>query len=98
VHAHRFQVTAESLAYRYRAGQPASLGERRSRAGEPRGQRASVEHHVRDPWRGTGAQHALVSSRGPVAGQDRGQRRVQVGDDDRQAGQVIRIAQHVVEG
>ncbi len=90
VQGHRLQVTAECLTDRDRARQPAEFAQLRGRPGEPGRERAAVQHHVRD--------RAAAAAFSQVSGQDRGQRRVQVGHHDRHPAQVVGIAQDVVVG
>ena len=85
VQRHRLQVAAEGLPDGDRAGQPRPQGG--DRAAQPQRQRTAVGHHVRDAGAGARLQHAGEHGR---------QRRVQVGDDDRRAGQRVVARQHGV--
>src|SRR6202167_1596015 len=85
----RLQVAAERLAHRHRGRQPAGVPQCGGGAGEPRGQRGSVQHDVDGA---AGSEPALA----PVPGENRGQGRVQVGHHDRDAVQVVRVAQDLV--
>ena len=70
---------------RHAAGDPARRAQLVHGAGEPRGQRTAVGHHVGHPRLG---RHRAQP------GDDGRQRRVQVGDHHRHPGQVVRVAQH----
>ena len=86
----RLQVTAERLAHGHGPAQPARFAQPGATAGEPGGQRATVEHHVGHGRQGTGR---------PASAQPRQhgrQRRVQVGDHHRHPAEVVRVAQHLV--
>jgi hypothetical protein len=85
VHGHRLQVTAERLAGGDRRGQPARLPQPGRRPGEPRGQRAAVEHDVGD----TGGTR-LRSVCGKKASQHGRESRVQVRHHHRHSGHGIR--------
>ncbi len=86
----RLEVTAERLAHGHRPAQPARLAQPGAAAGEPRGQRPAVEHHVHRGRRGR------RPARGAQRRQHGRQRRMQVGDHHRHPAEVVRVAQHLV--
>src|SRR5580692_9251132 len=85
----RLQVATERLAHRHGGRQPASVPQRGGGAGEPCGQRGPIQHDVDGSVR---SEPAIA----PVPGENRGQGRVQVGHHDRDAVQVVRVAQDLV--
>ena len=92
VHGDRLEVAAERLPGGDARLEPPGGAQAGDRPGEPRGQRAPVGHHVRDP------RHRPAGTVGgePGTGDDRGQRRVQVRHHDGQAGEVVGVAQELV--